>query len=388
MIKLIINGELFRPQFSGKQQILIADGRIAALEKEIDITSLQKHVDVYDAKGKIIIPGLIDGHVHITGGGGEGSFKTRTPELSLSDCIKGGITTVVGVLGTDGTGRTMTNLVAKAKGLTEEGITCYCKSGNYHLPVKTLTGSVETDIMYIQEIIGAGEVAISDHRSSQPTKEELARLASEARIGGILSGKGGVVVVHVGSGEGKLNILEEIVSTTDIPLSQFLPTHINRTEELLAAGIEYAKSGGYVDFTTSSVQENDNELSSSKCLKRLLDKGIAVEQITFTSDGQGSLPRFDENGQFLGLGVGRVTSLFDEVRQAVIEENIQLETALQVATANPADILKLHHKGRIEQGKDADIVILDRSTLRIDGVIAKGQWLMQDQKLLVKGTFE
>ncbi|MFA9555902.1 beta-aspartyl-peptidase [Evansella sp. AB-rgal1] len=388
MMILLKNGEVYSPTYLGKKDILIANGVIGVVDDSISIGLLGTYVNEYDVSGKVIIPGLIDGHVHITGGGGEGSFKTRTPELTLSECIKGGITSVVGVLGTDGSGRTMTNLVAKAKGLTEEGISCYCTSGNYHLPVKTLTGSIENDIMFIQEIIGTGEIAISDHRSSQPTKEEIAKLASESRIGGLLSGKSGIVIVHVGSGPAKLTILEDVIKTTDVPMKQFLPTHINRTEDLLEAGIHYAKKGGYIDFTTSSVQGERRDLRSSRCLKRVLNEGIDVQQVTFTSDGQGSLPKFDGSGNFIGLGIGSVTSLFSEVRNAILEEGVPMEEALKVVTSNPAHILKLPKKGNIMEGMDADLVMLDQETLEIDSVLAKGKWLMEKKELVIKGTFE
>lgn len=387
LVKLLKNAEVYAPEYIGKKDILIADGKIAAIDDMLTVDSLGEKAETIDASGRIVIPGLIDGHVHITGGGGEGSFKTRTPELQLSDCIQGGITTVVGVLGTDGSGRTMSNLIAKAKGLTEEGITCYCMSGNYHIPVKTLTGSVETDIMFIQEIIGAGEIAIADHRSSQPTLQEVARLASEARIGGMLSGKGGTVIVHVGDGEDKLQLLEEIGSSTDIPLRQFIATHINRTTSLLEAGIAYAKQGGYVDFTTSSIREDD-ELRSSCGFKHMLEQGVPLSQISFTSDGQGSLPKFNEKGEFIGLGVGKVTSLYEAVRRAVIEEGVPLETAIQVATINPANMLKLPHKGRISMSMDADLVFLNKNDLTIDSVMAMGRYLMRNKEMIVKGTFE
>ncbi|WP_096190702.1 beta-aspartyl-peptidase [Evansella halocellulosilytica] len=390
MLKLIKNGELFSPEYLGVKDILIADGKIAAIEKEIEITASKNHLELIDATNQLITPGLIDGHVHITGGGGEGSFKTRTPELMLTDCIEAGITTVVGVIGTDGTTRTMTNLVAKAKGLNEEGISCYCMSGNYHVPVKTLTGSVESDLILVQEIIGAGEIAISDHRSSQPTKAELARLASEARIGGILSGKGGVVNIHVGDGKGMLTLLEEIVDETEIPIQQLWPTHINRHADLLEAGIVYAKKGGYIDFTTSSLNPDleHSELKCSRILRRVLEDGVPINQVTFTSDGQGSLPKFNEDKQFIGLGVGKVKSLFTEVRDAHVKEQIPFDQALKVATENPANVLKLDAKGTLKPNKDADILILSKDHLEINSVIANGRWLMKDNEYVVKGTFE
>lgn len=390
LIKHIKNGTVYAPEFLGKRDILLADKKVAAVEEEIQITSNALKLEVIEAEGKIVIPGLIDGHVHIIGGGGEGSYRTRTPELMLSDVIQGGITTIVGVIGTDGTTRTMTSLIAKAKGLKEEGISCYIHTGSYQVPVKTLTGKIEDDLILIEEIIGTGEIAISDHRSSQPTLEEIAKIASAARIGGMLSGKGGIVNVHVGDSQDRLSLLEKVVETTDLPLSQFLPTHINRNKPLFEAGLNYAKKGGYVDFTTSTISKflEQGEVKCSKGLKKMLEAGVPIEQITFTSDGQASLPEFNEKGEFIGLQLGKVTSLFQEIRDAVLDEGIPLEKVIKVATANPATILKLPDKGKIEVGKDADIVLLNKEDLSIDTVIALGQIMMQGKELLVKGTFE
>ncbi|WP_216829320.1 beta-aspartyl-peptidase [Alkalihalobacterium elongatum] len=389
MIKLIKNGTIFSPDYQGKKDILIVDRRIGAIEEEINIEGLP-YVEVLDAEGKLVVPGFIDNHVHIMGGGGEGSYRTRTPELQLSDAIKGGITTLVGVIGTDGTTRTMPSLVAKAKALKEEGITCYIQTGSYQVPVKTLTGSVEEDIILVEEIIGAGEIAIADHRSSQPTYEELAKIASQARVAGMLSGKAGIVNVHIGDSDSKLSLIEEVVEKTDIPVRQFLPTHINRNRKLFEAGINYAKRGGYVDFTTSSIEKKvtKGQVKCSEGLREMLDAGVPLEHITFTSDGQASLPEFDENGVFIGLQVGRVTSLYKEVKDAIVNEKIDLEKAIKVITANPADILKFTKKGYIEVGRDADIVFLNQETYDIESVIALGQTMMWEDNILVKGTFE
>ena len=241
----------------------------------------------------------------------------------------------------------MPSLIAKARALEEEGITTYVQTGSYQVPVKTLTGKIEDDIILIDKIIGAGEIAIADHRSSQPTAEELAKIASAARIGGMLSGKCGIVNVHVGDSPDHLKVIEQVVENTDIPIRQFYPTHINRNPHLFEAGIEYAKKGGWVDFTTSSIPKflEEGEVKCSVALKRMLEAGVDISQITFTSDGQASLPDFDKNGELIGLQIGQVSSLYEAVKEAILSEGIPLETAIRVITANPAAILKLKQKG-------------------------------------------
>jgi beta-aspartyl-dipeptidase (metallo-type) len=389
MFTLIKGGEVYAPHYLGKKDILLAAGKIASISENIEWPAPALDIHIIDATGKIVAPGFIDGHVHITGGGGEGGYKTRTPEIYLSDVTKAGVTTLVGVIGTDGIARTMTSLIAKAKALKEEGISCFVHTGSYQVPVKTLTGNIETDIMMIDEIIGVGEIAISDHRSSQPIASELARLASQARVAGMLSGKAGVVNIHLGDSKRMLSLIEEVVDTTDLPLSQFYPTHINRNSYLFEAGIEFAKKGGIVDFTTSTTKQflEEGEVKCSIGLKRMLDAGVAIEQITFTSDAQGSLPAFNEFGEFMGLRIGKVNSLFGEVRDAVRLEGVPLHEALQTITSNPARVLKLKQKGRLQEGLDADLVLLNED-LSIDSVIAMGQVMVQDGEAVIKGTFE
>lgn len=390
MLTLIKGGEIYAPNYLGKKDILLVGGKVGYIRDEIAIPKDFVDMDIIDAKGKYIVPGFIDSHVHICGGGGEGSFKTRTPEIQLTDITLGGVTTVIGVLGTDGTTRTMSNLVAKANGLEEEGITTYIYTGSYQVPIRTITGSIQNDIILIDKIIGVGEVALSDHRSSQPTVEDMAKIAAEARVGGILSGKAGIVNIHMGDGDRQLDFLEEIVETTEIPITQFLPTHMGRSTKLFARSIDYAKKGGFVDFTTSSNKkdEEDWDTKPSKALKTLLEEGVSPRNITFSSDGQGSLPKFDEEGNFIGLGIGKVTSLYGEVKDAILEEKIPMDKALMTITSNPANILRLSNKGCIKEGMDGDIVLLDKTTLEIDTVIAMGRIMVLEGEAIVKGTFE
>lgn len=231
MIKLIKGATVYSPKYEGVKDILVCGIQIASINENIELKSSNVDIKVIDGKDKIVFPGFIDSHVHILGGGGEGGFKTRTPEIQLSTIINAGVTSIVGCLGTDGVARNLKSLVAKAKTLIEEGVSCYIYTGSYDIPAKTIYGDVKEDIMLIEEIIGVGEVAISDHRSSAPTKYELAKLAAEARVGGMLAGKSGITNVHLGDSEHRLNMLFDIVDEFDIPIYQFLPTHINQYME-------------------------------------------------------------------------------------------------------------------------------------------------------------
>ncbi len=389
VLKLIEGAEVHAPEPLGPMNVLVAGGVVAVVQRDpIQVGSLE--VEVIDGRGKCLVPGFIDGHVHILGGGGEGGYATRTPEIVLSDLTTSGVTTVVGCLGTDGTTRSMANLVAKARGLEAEGITTHVYTGSYQVPVPTLTGSVMDDIVHIDKVIGVGEVALSDHRSSQPTFDEMARIAASARVGGMLSGKAGVVNVHMGDGDRMLSMIERIVQETEIPAKHFLPTHINRNERLFQAGIAYAKQEGgkgrYIDLTTSSVPDDPGR-SCGAALRRLLEAGVSIHSISFSSDGQGSLPIFNAAREYMGLGVGKVSTLFAEVRKAVREHGVPLSEAIRPITSTPASCLRLDSKGAIRVGADADLVLLDRE-LEIHTVLARGQVMVRDHRILRLGTFE
>lgn len=384
---LIKNIELYTPRYSGKKDILIGGKKILSIKDNISITL--EPLEIIEGSNLIATPGFIDSHVHITGGGGEGGFHTRTPELTISDMISAGVTTVVGCLGTDGVSRTMESLVAKAKGLKEEGVSAFVYTGSYKLPLSTLTENVRKDIMFVEEIIGAGEIALSDHRSSQPSINELKKLISDVRRAGILSNKAGIINIHLGDGKRQLNLIKEIVQTTEIPITQFIPTHINRNNSLFEAGLTYAKMGGFIDFTTSTTKQfiNNGEVEASLALKKALEAGVSENNITLTSDGQGSLPAFNENGDCIGLDIGKCYSLYTALKNAVQEHKITLETALKAVTENPARILKLKDKGTLKPKNDADLVLLDK-TLKIRHVIANGHLMLKNGEIIHKGTFE
>lgn len=392
MITIIKNADIYKPEHIGIKDVLLIDSKIAAVDEHISInTNGAVEVVQIDAKGKSLVPGFIDSHVHILGGGGEGGFSTRTPEASLTSLTTSGVTTVVGCLGTDAVARHVSSLLAKARGLEEEGITTYIYTGSYRFPLMTITGEIMKDIMVIDKIIGIGEVAISDHRSSQPTFDEFVRAVADARVGGMLSGKAGIINIHLGDGPRKIDFLKRAIAETEIPITQFLPTHINRSPELFEECVNYAKDGGYIDFTGSEDpdfwEETDGEVRFSKGLKRLLEEGINQDNFTLSSDGQGSMPIYNEKKEYIGIGIGKSTSLIKAVKECVFLENISLETAIRAITCNPAKILKLKNKGKIEVNMDADICLLDEE-LNVDTVIAKGKIMVRDKKPIVYGVFE
>ncbi len=382
---LLKNADVYAPLYLGKKDLLIEGSKIKKIADNIEIGPLENLVEVVDMSGRALVPGLVDQHVHITGGGGESGPGSRVPESNLGDFIKSGVTTVLGMLGTDSISRSLENLYAKAKALNEDGITCYMLTGSYTFPSPTLTGSVERDIYLIDLCIGV-KIAVSDHRSSNIISEELIRLATEARRGGMISGKAGLVTMHMGIGKKRLQPVLDAINESDVPIKVFVPTHINlRSPELLEDCIGFTELGGTIDFTAAFSPE-DNEVEAEKIMK-LLDRGVDASLITVSSDAFGSQPRFDDKGNCLGLTYSTPETLM-QLLKALVSKGMLLEQALQFFTANPARIMGLEGvKGVVMEDADADLLALDKE-LNITHVIAKGKLAMKDEKIIMKSKFE
>ncbi len=381
---LIRGAEVFAPEPRGRNDILLAGEKIARIAPKID---LPRDFDVLrlPAEGKLAVPGFIDLHVHLLGGGGEAGPASRAPEITLSRITRAGVTTVIGLLGTDDVTRRPESLLAKALQLAAEGISAFLCSGSYQLPPATITGSLRKDLALLPAVIGV-KIAISDHRSSQPSFEDLCRLAAEARVGGMLGGKAGLVHLHVGAGPRGLEPLRRLLRETEIPVGQFLPTHLNRTPALLEEAIAFAREGGFIDLTARGRNLRFRP-TVAEAVGQALAAGVPLDQISLSSDSNGSMPVFDTQGRLVRLAVGEIESLTEDWRR-LVREGLPLDQALRLVTANPARRAGLFdRKGSLAPGKDADLLLLDRR-LEIVAVFARGRRMVDRGKVLVKGTFE
>ncbi|MFK8017306.1 MAG: beta-aspartyl-peptidase [Gammaproteobacteria bacterium] len=385
-MKLLTNASVFAPDPIGTQHLLIGGGRILWMGSELPGLPQALGVETSDLAGRRLIPGLIDGHAHLTGGGGESGFASRVPPVPLSRFTCAGVTSVVGVLGTDDTTRDTASLLACTRGLREEGLSAFCHTGGYHLPPVTLTGSVRKDITHLDPVIGVGEVAISDHRSSQPTLDELLRLASEAHVAGLLTGKAGVLHLHLGDGERGLALVRDALEISELPARVFNPTHVNRRKALFAEACALAKRGCYIDLTAFPVADGEDAWSASDGVRRYVNGGYPLDKITVSSDGGGCLPHFNVDGEIIHMDIGAPQALADTLRELLLGD-MPLERALLPFTQNAATLLRLHQKGRVEPGLDADLVVLDEDH-RVRDVMAGGEWHVQHFEAVRRGQFE
>ena len=384
-LTLIRNGSVIAPEPLGLRDILTAGERIVAITDPGSISTSGIEIDEIDASDLFGLPGMVDSHVHPLGGGGEGGPATRAPEIRIEDIVGSGVTTIIGLLGTDGITRHPSSLMAKARGLEAEGITAFVYVGSYELPVQNVTGSVRSDIALLPSVVGAGEIAVSDHRSAQPTFDELARLAAECRVGGMLGGKPGILHLHLGDGARGLELVFRIIHETEIPVTQIIPTHCNRNPQLLDEAIRFAAEGGRIDLT-AGIGEHAPAMAVEAAIRLAVERDAPLDRVSVSSDANGSWPVFDENGSLVGLGVASQRSMLEQLRKIVRGGTLELPLATALFTANPASFYGLDRKGRVAPGCDADLLFLDRD-LELVHVIARGNRAVTDGNVVLRGSF-
>lgn len=385
-LTILRNAEVFDPAPRGRRDVMIAGGTIVAIDAKLPALPSSVAVEI-DLEGARVIPGLIDSHVHVTGGGGESGPATRVPGVMLSALTLGGITTCVGTLGTDGTTRDVASLVAATLALREEGLSAWCYTGSYEVPPITLTGNVRSDIVFVDPILGVGELAISDHRSSQPTFDELTRVAADCHVAGMMSGKAGVLHLHLGDGPRGLDLVRRAIDETELPASMFHPTHVNRRKALFEEAIALAKRGCTIDVTAFPVDDGEDAYSAADAIRRYLAAdGAPRDRITCSSDGGGCLPTFDANGRMIAMDIGKPSAIAATLRE-LLAGGASLADVLPIFTSNVATTLRLPRKGQLAVSGDADLVVLDENH-QIRDVMARGRFVVRSYEPRVFGMFE
>lgn len=386
---LIRGAEVYAPEPLGRKDVLIGFGKILKIGGRLPDEYGGLEVETLDAEGCILTPGFVDQHVHVMGAGGEAGFYSRTPEMQVSAIVSHGITTVVGLHGTDGTARNIEALYAKVCALEQEGITARMLTGSFEMPSATLTGSVRRDLIFIDKVIGV-KTAISDRRSSQPSREDVEKLMAQAYTGGLVSGKRGYTHFHMGVGRRRLDMLMDIIRETEIPPYLIIPTHVNRDAALFEQAMELAKMGAVIDITSGIAPEYGFEgtIKPSEAVVRCLENGVKIQNVTMSSDANGSMAVYDEEGRFAGLCVTTVETMHKEFRELARTKGVTLETALRPVTSSPAAAIGMYpQKGCVAEGADADLIIMDKD-LSIRRVFAMGVPAADESGALLKGAFE
>ncbi len=364
---------LHAPADLGAQELLVGGGKILAIGADLSAVAHALGAKDIDAPGRII-PGLVDQHMHFTGGGDGDGPLARMPELAFTQIACAGITTAVGLLGSEVEAHNLNQLLRKAHELQGQGLSTLIYTGSMQLPAPFLTSSIRSDIVLIDKVIGA-KSAIAERIFPNMNFPALAALAGELLQAKANSGKASVLHLHVGRLKSGLETVFELVERLDFPPGQVVPTHINRAPTitpLFEHGIRFARAGGTIDFTCclGPLDQLPVGMDCVEAVSRALDAGVPLDNITLSGDSGVAVP--DGQG---GMRAVPPSILFRDVRRLACEGGLGWSRALQVATVNPARVLGLAgQKGTIAVGADADFVFLDDED-RIASVMASGRFI-------------
>jgi beta-aspartyl-dipeptidase (metallo-type) len=383
-LKWLKHVELFTPEPIGPGEVLVAGNKVLAVRRQSDaeweLRGL-KGIEVIDGQGGRLTPGLIDQHIHITGAGGKYGFGSMTPEVHVKDLIACGTTTVVGLLGTDGTARSLNTLYGKCASLEAEGISARMLTSYFGLPSKTITGNVHDDLLFVDRVVGC-KIAIADVRSSYPTAHQILALLREIQVGGMISGKGGVLHFHLGALPEGMDLLFELVEQYHVDINRLSPTHLGRTEHLFEQAKRFTKLGGMADLSTGGTQFR----RPWEVLAEAHADGADLRQFTMSSDGNAGIGILNDAAELIGFKKAPIDLNLWNLQQLLRETDVPIELALGLLTTGPAKTMGLAGKGLIAPGADADFCWFD-ADWNLQGVMGRGRLHMHSGQILTTGHF-
>ena len=384
---LVRGGHVFDPEDRGTPDILVLDDRIAGVGAGLPTPTGIGEGEVVEAANRTILPGLIDGHIHVMGASGLGGPMTRTTDLQIDRIVSAGVTTVVSPLGADSLSRTIPALLARAGALQSEGISAFCYTGGWKVPVPTLTGDPQADVAFIDRVVGI-KVSISEALAPACSVEDLCRLAHAAWTGGRLAGKRAVLHAHVGDHPDGLAPLEKVQRQTGIPADLIVATHTNRNPRLWQQAQAYGRAGGSIDLTAMQRPETGHPraIRPAKAILEALAAGVPASRITLSTDSGAAYPRLDAAGHTVGQYMPGPESLLQTMRE-LVRDGLAWSRAVTFATRHVADLLGLRQKGRIAEGCDADLVFLTEAG-EVDRVYSRGRLLVEGGKPIMRGAFD
>ena len=384
---LIRGGHVFDPEDVGVADVLILDGRILAVGAGLPVPMGIGEGTAHDARNRIVLPGLVDGHIHVMGASGMGGPATRSTDLQIDRITSAGVTTVISPLGSDSLSRSVPALLARAAALEAEGITALCYTGGWWYPVPTLTGNPQADVAFVDRIVGV-KVALSEGLAPAYFMEDLCRLAHAAYTGGRLAGKNAVLHAHIGDQPDGLTPLRKAQQLTGVPPDRLVATHVNRNPDLWQQALEYARGGGSIDLTAMQRPETGHPLAipPAKAIREALAARTPAARITLSSDTGAAYSRHDVTGRVVGQYMAGPDCLLEVIRE-LVRDGLTWGQAVAFATRHVADVLGLVRKGRIAAGCDADLLLLTPAG-EVDRVYCRGRLMVEAGKAIVRGPFD
>lgn len=362
--------EIYAPECLGPGEMLVLGDRIIALQANVTpLVEAMGAGNIQDISVHRVIPGLIDQHLHLLGGGDGDGPLARMRELGAEEILLSGITTAATLLGSEMRFKTLRALLYKAEGEAHKGLSTFVYTGSMGADPVSILEDAFSDIALFGRIIGAKAAIADPLYNTHP--DRLTALAIQLRQARAQTGKPCILHVHVGRAQQGLEFLVRLCEQTGLPPEQVVPTHVNRAAAVTPVfrqGIEWAKQGGMIDFTCclGPLDGIRSGMDTVEAVLQALDAGVPPSQMTLTSDAGVAVPDPE-------LGSRQVPPsilMRDLIR--LVQSGLPWDVALAFVTVNPAQRLGLSkRKGRLAVGYDADFVCLTE-TSDIAAVYASG----------------
>ena len=376
------NAHVYAPEDLGVVNVVVWNGQIVSVGSDVEPPS-EVTVEVVEAEGRVVLPGLIDPHAHIMGASGVGGPLSRSGVQPLSALTRAGITTVVSPLGTDSLSRTVSDLLMRAETSTAEGVTAFVYTGGWCNPVPTLMDDAQADVTFLPRVLGI-KVAIAEAMAPPMSVIELEHYAHAAVIGGRFAGKQAVLHAHIGDRKEGLQPLWDAGKSSGLPLDRFVATHVNRNPGLFEMAVDFAKAGGSVDVTgqIQVVRGYEQATPAAEAILKFVEAGVPFERVTLSTDSGGSYVYRGED-RFRMAGPGTMW----QTVQALVQAGMGWTQIASVASHHAANLLGLSCKGRVCEGADADLLLL-RADGNLDCVWSGGRLMVRGGDPVVMSDYE
>ncbi len=378
---LIKNGHVIDPvnKVDGKLDILVSDGKIAKLGKSGSISA--DGAQMIDAAGNLVVPGLIDMHVHLREPGFE--YK-ETIATGTAAAKAGGFTSVCCMPNT--------NPVNDNRSVSEF-ILSQAKNASARVhPIGAITkGSRGEELAEISELHTAGCPAVSDDGRPVMNASVMRRAMEYSKIFDMLlishcedtalSDKGvmneGPVSTELGL-RGIPRAAEEVMTGRDIALAELTGArlhiaHVSTTGSVRM--VRNAKGRGikvtaetcphYFSLTEEAVRGYNTMAKMNPPLRSAEDvdaikQGLRDGTIDVIATDHAPHAADEKSGEFdyAPFGIVGLETALGLALNLVGEGVLSLAEVIRKFSASPAAILKLD-KGTLAVGADADITIID-----------------------------
>ena len=403
---LIQNGHIIDPSqgISGTGDILIEDGKIKDIKiksrEQIQKTRDNDHTDrIIDAKGLIVLPGLIDMHVHLREPGFE--YKETISSGTLA-AVKGGFTTVCCMPNTFPVNDNASVTEFIKRKASQEG---HCTV----LPIGAITkGQKGEELAEIGTMKKEGCIAFSDDGHPVMSSLIMRRALEYSKAFGvpIISHSEDLTLSEGGvMNEGLMSVTlglkgipaeaEQIMIFRDILLAELTGgrlhiAHIS-TEGSVNL-IRYAKKRGvnvtaetcphYFSITEEAVSGYNTNAKVNPPLRTKRDieaikEGLRDGTIDVIATDHAPHHRDEKMREFdmAPFGISGLETAVSLSLRLVGEGTLTMDQLVEKMTINPAEILQIN-KGNLKVGSDADLVIIDTNkefTVRSDQFVSKGK---------------